>query len=193
VSHRFSIHIHYGRSTHQKHSACNETITINLPDGSHGNITIPGLPINLTGHIVPRLSIASLIGIHVLCKVECKVVFTKNFCDVIYNNKVILRGTKDPSTNLGTLPINATEDVIDIESHVGKSQLNPKQPQITAFTHSVQRRANAVKFAHQSLCNPKFSTVLKAMQRGFLKGCPNINEKLILKYLNPSPALPRDT
>jgi len=91
------------------------------------------------------------------------------------------------------LPITATEDMIDIESHVGKTQLNPEQPHIAAFTHSVQRRATAVKFVHQSLCNPKFSTMLKAMQRGFLKGCPNINEKLILKYLNPSPALPRDT
>jgi hypothetical protein len=75
-----------------------------------------------------------------------------------------------------------------MEKHVDKSQLNPKQPQITAFTYSVQTRANAVKFAHQSLCNPKFSTMLKATRRGFLKGCPNINEKLILKYLNPSPA-----
>jgi hypothetical protein len=125
--------------------------------------------------------------------VGCKVVFTKNFCNVIYNNKVILQGTKDSSTNLGTSPINAIEDMIDIESHVGKSQLNPKQPQIAAFTHSVQRRANAVKFAHQSLCNPKISMMLKATRRGFLKGCPNINEKLILKYLNLSPALPRDT
>jgi hypothetical protein len=131
-------------------------LTINLPDGSQVksthlcNITIPGLPIVLTGHIVPRLSIASLIGIHVLCKAGCKVVFTKNFCSVIYNNKVILQGTKDPSTNVWRLPINATEDVINMDHHVGsKSQLNPKQPKIAAFTHSVQTRANAGKFAHQ--------------------------------------------
>jgi hypothetical protein len=38
------------------------------------------------------------------------------------------------------------------------------------------------------LCNPKILTLLKAIRKGFLKGCPNINEKLILKYLNPSPA-----
>ncbi len=48
--------------------------------------------------------------------------------------------------------------------------------------------ANKVKFAHQSLCNPKISTLLKAVRKGFLKGCPNLTEKLILKYLNPSPA-----
>jgi hypothetical protein len=107
---------------------------------------------------------------------------------LIYNNKVILQGTKNPSTYLWTLPINDAEDIINKEDHVGKSHLNPKQAQIAAFTHSVQMRANAVKFAHQSLCNQKKSTLLNATQCGFLTGCPNVNEKLILKYLKPSPA-----
>jgi hypothetical protein len=156
-------------------------LSINLPDGSQVksthlcDINIPGLPIVLTGHIVPRLLIASLIGIRVLCKAGCKVVFTKIYFNVIYNNKVILQGTKDPSTDLWTLPINATEDIIHKEGQVGKPHLNPLasgQPQIAAFTHSVQMRANAVKFAHQSLCNPKESTLLKATQRSFLTGCP---------------------
>jgi hypothetical protein len=56
------------------------------------------------------------------------------------------------------------------------------------FTHSVRTRANAIKFAHQSLCSPKISTLLKAVRRGFLKGCPNLSDQLILKYLNPSAA-----
>jgi hypothetical protein len=30
--------------------------------------------------------------------------------------------------------------------------------------------------------------LLKAVWRGFLNGCPNNSEKLVLKYLNPSPA-----
>jgi hypothetical protein len=59
---------------------------------------------------------------------------------------------------------------------------------LATFTHSVQTWANAVKFAHQSLCNPKISTLLKAVRQGFLKGCPNLSETLILKYLNPSSA-----
>jgi hypothetical protein len=59
---------------------------------------------------------------------------------------------------------------------------------IANFTHSVKTRAARVKFLHQLLCNPKISTLLKAVQKGFLNGCPNLSEKLILKYLNPSPA-----
>jgi hypothetical protein len=49
-------------------------------------------------------------------------------------------------------------------------------------------RGNGVEFTHQSLCNPKVSTLLKAIRKEFLKGCPDLLEKLIFKYLNPSPA-----
>jgi hypothetical protein len=59
---------------------------------------------------------------------------------------------------------------------------------MATFTHSVQTRANAIKFSHQSLCNPKKSTLLKAIRRGFLKGCLHLLETLVLKYLNPSSA-----
>ncbi len=69
------------------------------------DITIPGLPKVLVGHVVPKLSIALLIGIRVLCNAGCKVLFTKTKCEVWYNGKVILTGNKDPSTDLWTLPI----------------------------------------------------------------------------------------
>jgi hypothetical protein len=62
----------------------------------------------------------------------------------------------------------------------------PPTNNIATFTHSVRTRANAVRFAHQSLCNPRISTLLKAVWKGFLKGCPNMTKTLILKYLNPS-------
>jgi hypothetical protein len=38
------------------------------------------------------------------------------------------------------------------------------------------------------MCNPKISSILKAIQKGFLKGCPNLSEDLITKYVHPSPA-----
>jgi hypothetical protein len=91
-------------------------LTINLPDGTKVksthtcNITIPGLPTVLVGHVVPKISIASLIGIRVLCNAGCKVIFTKTSCDIIYDGKIILRGNKDPSTDLWMLPINTTNE-----------------------------------------------------------------------------------
>jgi hypothetical protein len=60
---------------------------------------------------------------------------------------------------------------------------------LATFTHSVKTRANAVIFAYQSLCNPEISMLLKAVRKGFLKGCPNLSETLLLRYLNPSLAI----
>ena len=67
-----------------------QPLTIYLPGESKVksihmcNITIPGPPTILTGHIVPKLTIASFIGIQVLCEAGCSVMFTKSKCDVVY-------------------------------------------------------------------------------------------------------------
>jgi hypothetical protein len=195
-------------------------LTKKLPDGSKVksthmcNITIPGLRTVLVGHVVLKLSIASLIGIRVLCNAGCKVVFTKTSCDVINDGKTILRGNKDPSTDLWKLPINATNERVKTtqndakgtwghhaccqvellearrtcipntpmlscpkinsaqHSHNGNSpkahQSHPSSahngaPHLVCFTHSIKTRANGVKFAHQALCNPKISSLLKVV------------------------------
>ncbi len=81
-------------------------LNINLPDGKivHSthicDVEIPGLLHVLEVHIVPALNVASLIGIQILCKVGCWVVFTDTACYVKYNGKIILQGTKDFSTDL---------------------------------------------------------------------------------------------
>ena len=91
-------------------------ITVKLPDGHKTilthicDIVIPGLPTVLTGHIMPNMTTSSLFGIRILCKLGCKVLFDNNKCQVIYNNKVILTGYKDPVSNLWTLPIWTTPD-----------------------------------------------------------------------------------
>jgi hypothetical protein len=61
--------------------------------------------------------------------------------------------------------------------------------QIAFFTHTVRTKANSIRFAHQSLCSPKISTLLKSIWRGYLKGCPNLTSHGVTKYLNPSPAM----
>jgi hypothetical protein len=105
-----SIFVMEGADVKNKRPAL-KPLTINLPDGRQIKLThicdidIPGQPTTLTGHIVPLLAIASLFGIRVLCKAGCKVVFDDDKCDVMYQGKLILRGYKDPSTDLWTLPI----------------------------------------------------------------------------------------
>jgi len=177
-------------------------LKINLPDGNivHSthrcDIEIPGLPKILVGHIVPHLAIASLIGIRPLCKAGCTVTFDDMKCEVTYNGTVILRGVKDPSTDLWTLPIPRKRVGTTPGDNLlprpgpckGRAPHLSEHPALVCFAHSIKTRANAVKFTHQSLCNPPISTLLKATRRGFLKGCPNLSEELINKYLNRSPA-----
>ena len=113
---------------------------------------------------------------------------------MIFDGKVILRGFKDPSTDLWTLPIGK-----NVRATPGPNILSQSGPCLgralhfgdssaSSPPHSVRTRSNAVKFAHQSLCSPKKLTLLKAVRRRFLRGCPNMTEPLILKYLNLSAA-----
>jgi hypothetical protein len=158
-------------------------LTVNLPDGrqvksSHTcKVLIPCLPRPLTGHIAPNLAIASLFGIQPLCNAGCTVIFHQDKVEVWYKNKIILTGPQNISTKLWTLPINK-----HLNARLSPTSLQPAvhtQPEYAAFTHSVRTRMKAVQFAHQSLGNPRISTLLKAVRRGFLDGCPIISKKLI--------------
>jgi hypothetical protein len=69
------------------------------------DIDIPGLSQPLTGHIIPNLSIASLLKICVLTVVGCTVTFGNNKFVITFNRKEILCGNKNPHTDLWTLPL----------------------------------------------------------------------------------------
>ena len=83
------------------------------------DIIIPGLPTILVGHIVPELSIASLLGIRVLTEAGCTVKFDIEKCVIKYNGKIILTGMKDPTTDLWTLPIiGSAGNTSPIDTHI---------------------------------------------------------------------------
>jgi hypothetical protein len=65
---------------------------------------------------------------------------------------------------------------------------NPPPNEFGFFTHTIRTKANSIKFAHQLMCSPKTLTLLKAIRRGFLDGCPNLTAKGVTRYLNQSPA-----
>ncbi len=163
---------------------------INLPDGKNVMSThvcdngIPGLPTVLMGNIVLSLAIASLIGIFPLCMAGCKAVFDNNKWDMMFDGAVILTGYKDLSTDLWTLPIltkmcTALEPTVLPQPSpclvcapnllINASNVHPDVA-LATFTHSVRTRANAIKFAHQSLCNPQILTLSMLSTRGSSKG-----------------------
>jgi hypothetical protein len=173
--------------------AAKNLLTVNLPDGhqvqsTHTcNVVVPGLLSLLVGHIIPNLAIASLFGIRPLSNTGCIVVFHIDRVEVWYNGKLILIGPQNLMTDLWTLPSTTKKCNMKIPPAIPQP-IVPDHPAIAFFTHSIRTRMNAVQFTHQLLGNPCISTLLKAVRHGFLNGCPNMSEKLVLKYLNPSPA-----
>jgi hypothetical protein len=186
-------------------------IQISLPDGKKivsthiCDVDIPGLPHKLIGHIVPDMKMASLLSIHILCKAGCKVIFDDEKCQVNFNGNTILTGYKDPAGNLWTLPIFQGEEGLRTtpRSDSVVSELTPSQPgpckghappppfvpppELAAFLYHQTTKANAVKFMHQRLCNPPITSLIKAINAGFLCGAPHLNAKSVQKYLMPSP------
>jgi hypothetical protein len=83
------------------------------------------------------------------------------------------------------------------------SKLTPPQPgpcigcapqppltnlKIAAFSYHPMTKTNAMKFMHQSLCNPPILLLIKAINAGFLKGALHLSAKTVTRYLSPSPA-----
>jgi hypothetical protein len=110
--------------------------------------------------------------------------FDKLKCTVGYNNKIILEGGKDKATNLWMLPIGTQPSMSSHHNFVAIPSTAPvcidthahyATTHIAFFTHTVQNKANSIWFAHQSLCSPRISTLLKAIRHSFLKGCPNLS------------------
>jgi hypothetical protein len=51
-------------------------------------------------------------------------------------------------------------------------------PKIATFSYHRMTKTNAMKFMHQSLCNPPILLLIKAINAGFLKGAPHLSAKL---------------
>jgi hypothetical protein len=161
------------------------------------DIHINGLSVVLTGHIIRELSIAPLFGMVVLTEAGCKVQFDKSACMVWYNNKIIVKDGKAKAINLWTLPIGTNPSMSSHHNAVATPSTAPVSVdahahyatmQIAFCMHTDQTKANSIRFVHQSLCSPRIYTLLKAIRRGFLKGCPNLSVAGVTRYLNPSPA-----
>jgi hypothetical protein len=120
----------------------NNPLTISLPDGkvvksTHVcNFELPGLPTILEGHIVPDLTMALLVGIRILCKAGCIIIFKKTACYIMYGGKVILIGYKDPSTDLWVLPI-----TLDAILRQGQLRTSPGSNSVHQATESTQPQA----------------------------------------------------
>ena len=92
------------------------------------------------------------------------------------------------TTSSLAVPLSASTQAYGTEETVKYTQPTHPSDEFGFFTHTIQTKANSIKFAHQLMCSPKISTILKAIRRDFLDRCPNLSAKGVTRYLNPSPA-----
>jgi hypothetical protein len=92
------------------------------------------------------------------------------------------------TTSSLAVPLCASTQAYGTEETAKYTQPTHPSDEFGFFAHTIRTKANSIKFAHQSMCSPKISTILKAIRRGFLDGCPNLSAKGVTRYLNPSPA-----
>jgi hypothetical protein len=158
----------------QNKQLTNSPLSLTLPYGQKiksthvCDITIPGLPTIITGHIMPDMTAASFFGVRVFSKAGCKVLFDNNKCQVIYDGKVILTGYKDLASNLWTIPIlpvatpRTTVDATH-QSPLGPCMSDAPLCHTANFLYHQTTKEDDVKFMHQSLCNPPKSSLLAAI------------------------------
>ncbi len=92
------------------------------------------------------------------------------------------------TTSSLAIPLCASTQAYQMVETAKYTLLTPPPNEFGFFTHTIQTKANSIKFAHQSMCSPTISTLLKAIRHGFLDGCPNLSAIGVTRYLNPSPA-----
>ena len=137
-------------------------------------------------------------------------IFTDDKCVLKYQGVIILTRSKDPTTNLWTLPI--TPAAVKYKGMRSASQklqagpilaCTPAHPQVVndqsnhntpqnidwaAFAHSIRTQAKAVKFTHHSLGNPKLSLLMKALQIGLPQRVLKPQQSIGHKIPQPKPS-----
>lgn len=159
-----------------------QPIAVQLPNGEHiwsshtALLDIPALPLAArVAHIFPKLTSASLLSIGLLCDHGCTAVYTNQQVQILKQNKIILTGTRSPITKLWMVPLVAPDSTADETNHMAATVI-----------HS-QSQAELVRFYHAALGSPAVSTLLHALQKGFIN-IPGFTAKAVRRNIPHSVA-----
>ncbi len=131
-------------------------IVVTLPDGSTISSThtallnLPELPAAARRcHVFPALSpTGSLLSIGQLCDQGCHALYDKDTVSIFHGNKLILQGLRSPVTRLWMV------------------DLSPNNVAATVISNESQ--AKTVAFLHAALGSPVVSTLIAAIDKGFV-------------------------
>jgi hypothetical protein len=149
-------------------------ITVTLPDGQNihsvaaTQLQIPITPQTATiAHFFPDLKPHSLLPVGQLCDVGCVATFDCNQVTINYRDTPILRGERNKTTRLWSVPVQITTQP-------------PKVPIATPSHHSthivnhVLRTGELVSFGHAANFSPTLTTQQHAIRNNHLVGFPGL-------------------
>ena len=136
-----------------------------------GELPIPHLPREARiAHLFPALGETSLISIGQLCDHGCQAHFSATTVVITYENKLILQGHRsDETRGLWYLKIPTQHLAMHAVNHIAKPE-------------------DLVAFAHAALFSPANSTMLTALQKGFLPPFQGLSVTTLRKYAPHSAA-----
>jgi hypothetical protein len=160
-----------------------ETITVIQPGRdkirtTHAvHLLLHKLPPNAwMAHSLPSLT-NNLLSIVVLCDAGCKVFFNATGCEVTLNCEVILRGWREPRYCLWRVHI--VNDGWTTDMKVVDNNSTPQSAAVAYSLYDCDNTQQLIRFYHACLFSPVVSTLINAINKGYLKGFPGLTSQRI--------------
>jgi hypothetical protein len=146
------------------------------------DLLLSKLPANARmAHSLPGLT-NNLLSVPVLCDAGCEVFFNTTCCKVTLNGEIILRGWRDPQHRLWRVRI--VNDGWTTNLKVIDNASPPSTEVATAHSlYDCDNTQQLTRFYHTCLFSPAKSTLVKAINRGYLKGFPGLTSARVNRHV----------
>eukprot|EP00804_Cyclotella_cryptica_P000092 CCRYP_013748-RA/>CCRYP_013748-RA protein AED:0.50 eAED:0.50 QI:0/0/0/0.5/0/0/2/0/265 len=168
-----------------------QPIQVTLPDqstlrSSHAcELDIPLPTTAKQGYILPGMKNHSLISVTKMCDAGCKVIFSKDECNIVHNGTIIMQGHKHKRNGLWHIPIK--QSITNTLFVIYNDNTNPGKHTNNSVYHTATL-AETIQYIHQCLFSPTVDTFCKAIDNDQLIGFPPITTTQVHKYLPESTA-----
>ena len=135
------------------------------------------------GFRVPNI-VHNLVSVAEICDAGGGVYFSQHGVEIEFEGETIGRGWRDPTNRLWRIPITSEGAKRNVPS-TDPSEYDPKDGlvmniDIKAF-YDCTSTAQLIKYYHACLGSHPKSTLIAAVKKGYLRGCPGLTAKNIQK------------
>ncbi len=131
-------------------------------------------------HSLPGLT-NNLLSVAVLCNAGCEVLFHPTRCEVTHNGVVILQGWGDSHHCLWHVPI--VDDRWTSNHRIHDDNKSHPDIAIANSLYNCNNTQQLTRFYHACLFSPVLSTLINAINKGYLKGFPGLTTQQACRHI----------